>query len=135
MNDELKEIINQKIQDGEFEAADLANFFTVFCQLGNEIDDLQEEVEGWNRVILINLEAAGSFWLKLSDGKFTNGTGKIENANLFLTLDADLAAQIFIGEKDAEAALNAGELKIAGDLPDAMKFHELLELVLEEIEY
>ena len=83
----------------------------------------------------IDLVGMGHYWISIQDSRFSKGEGEIVDANLTLTLAAEEAAQVFSGEKEAEAAFLSGALKIKGDLPDAMKFHELLEIVLEEIEY
>lgn len=135
VNKELKEALNQKIQDGEFKVADFPDYITIFCQLGNAIDDLQDEVESWNCKVQIILEGAASYWISIVDGKFTSGQGKIEDAKLTLSATAEVAAKVFSGEQDGESAFLSGALKMQGDLPDAIKFHELLELVIEEIEY
>ncbi len=132
---ELKEALNQKIQAGEFGVDDFANFLTIFCQLGNNIDDLQDAAEDWNRKVQIVLDEIDSFWIAVEGGKFTAGKGKIDDANLTLAAAAKNAAQVFSGEQDGETAFLSGALKVQGDLPDAIKFHELLELVIEEIEY
>ncbi len=132
---ELKESLNQKIQVGEFGVADFANFLTIFCQLGNNIADLQDEVEDWNRKVQITLGEIGSYWIAVKNGKFATGEGKIDDANLTLNAAAEVAARVFSGEQDGETAFLSGALKVQGDLPDAIKFYELLELVIEEIEY
>ncbi len=43
---ETKERLNRKIQDGEFVVEDIPAYLTLFCQIGNEVDDLQDEVVG-----------------------------------------------------------------------------------------
>lgn len=131
----LKEELREKFETGELAPEDLPAVFDAFTYLGNQIDDIQDEVEGWNCVVEFDLTGLGTYWVAFEDQVFFNGVGKSQNADLRLILAAESAAQIFIGEKDAEAALNAGELKIDGDLPNAIRFSELLELVLEEIEY
>jgi hypothetical protein len=132
---QLRETLKAKFNNGEFAAEDLPSFFDVFSYLGNENDDIQDVAQGWNRIVEFELVGVGLFWIQIQDGKFTNGSGSNPDANLRLKMDATTATKIFIGEKDAEAVLNAGELKIIGDLPDAIRVYELLELVLEEIEY
>lgn len=132
---QLKETLKTKFETGEFTAADLPAFFTVFSYLGNETEEIQEEVEGWHRIVELELVGVGSFWIQIESGRFSQGTGHNTAAHLRLKMDAITAAQIFTGEKDGETALNSGELKIAGDLPDAIRFYEILEMVLEEIEY
>ena len=131
---QIKESLKAKFENGEFADTDLPSFFDVFSHLGNEIEDIQDVVNGWNSVVEFELADAGSFWIQIRDGKFSNGTGNNPEASLRLSLSAATAAQIFVGEKDAESLLNSGELRITGDLEDATRFHEILELVLEEIE-
>ena len=131
---QLKESIKAKFESGEFAATDMPAFFDVFSYLGNQVADIQDVAEDWNCVVEFELSGVGSFWIQVQDGKFSNGTGNNPDASLYLSLSAGAAAQIFIGEKDAESMLNSGELKLTGDFPDAARFHEILELVLEEIE-
>ena len=131
----LKDSLNQKIQTGEFNIDDIADYILLFCQLGNEVEDLQEEVEGWNRGIKIVLDGSGTHWISIADGLFTSGEADLENTDLTLTMAASEAVALFSGEKEAEAAFTSGALKLKGDLNDAIKFNTLLELVIEEIEY
>ena len=135
MNEELKESLNEKIQEGEFDVADIPNYLDLFAQMGNEVEDLQEEVEDWNRHIVFKLDGLGAFWMSIENGRFSNGTGAKEDANLTLIMPAQEAAMVFAGDKDAKAAYMSGSLKIEGDLPDAIKIQTLIEIVGEEIEY
>ncbi len=135
INQDLKETLNDKIQEGEFDVADIPGYFKLFCEMGNEVEDLQEEVEDWNRRINIVMEGLGTYWITVDDGRFATGEGAIEDPNLVLTLDAVDAAQVFAGDKDAKAAYMSGALKVVGELPDAVKMQSLIEIVIEEIEY
>ncbi len=135
MNEELKELLNEKIQEGEFDVADIPNYLELFAQMGNEVEDLQDEVEDWNRHVLFKLDGLGSYWLSVQNGRFSNGEGEKEDANLTLIMPAQEAAMVFAGDKDAKAAYMSGSLKIEGDLPDAIKIQTLIEIVGEEIEY
>ena len=132
---QLRGTLKSKFEHGDLAPADLPAFFDVFSQLGNQVEDIKDEVEGWDQVVEFDLAGAGTFWILIEDGQFSNGVGRHPDARLRLVMDAGIAVQIFLGEKDAEAALNSGELKLVGDLQDGIAFYELLELVLEEIEY
>jgi putative sterol carrier protein len=132
---ETKERLNRKIQDGEFVVEDIPAYLTLFCQIGNEADDLQDEVEDWDRSINLVMEGLGTYWIKVEDGRFTTDVGDIENADVILTMPAEEAAQVFSGAKAAQAAYMSGALKVEGELPDAIKIQSLIEMVLEEIEY
>jgi hypothetical protein len=135
IDEELKESVNRKIEDGSFGPVDIPDYLTVFCQLGNDLEELQEEVDGWNRQIAFELAGAGNYWVAVNDGRFTTGKGTLKDQDLLLTIDAIDAARLFSGDLDAEAALNSGALRIFGDLPDAIKVQELFEIAGEEIEY
>jgi hypothetical protein len=135
INEAVKEDLNDKIQDGEFDVDDIPAYLTLFCEMGNEIEDLQEEVEGWNRRINLVMEGLGTHWLTIEEGRFATGAGAIDSPNVILTLDAMEAAMIFAGDKDAKASYMSGALKVEGDLPDAVKVQTLIEIVIEEIEF
>ena len=119
----------------EFAPQDIPAYFGLFCEMGNEIEDLQEEVEGWDQVIQFVLDGLGSFWVQIDGGQFSHGEGAVDNAGLTLTMAADEAAMVFSGDKDAKAAYMSGALKVDGELPEAVRVQTLIEIVLEEIEY
>lgn len=131
---ELKEKLNEKIEEGEFGVADLPDYQKLFCQVCNDSDDVQDEVKGFSKTYLFKLEGAPSFWLKIENGSFTGGQGDLEKADVVLKTAAAIGAKIFTGEKDATSAYQSGVLKIEGQLPDAVKLRTLIELVREEIE-
>ena len=135
MNQQLKDTLNTKIQDGEFDVADIPAYLTLFVEMGNEVEDLQDEVEDWSRRIVFDLEGLGKYWLVVEDGVFSGGEGGLDDANLTLSMSALDAAMVFAGDKDAKAAYMSGALKVDGDLPDAVKIQTLIEIVAEEIEY
>jgi putative sterol carrier protein len=135
INEELKETLKKRIEAGEFDIADIPAYLTLFCEMGNEVDDLQEEVEGWDRRINFVLAGMNPHWITIEDGRFTTGEGSLEDANLVLVLDAANAALVFAGDLDARAAFMSGALKVEGEVPDAVKMQTLIELAGEEIEY
>lgn len=124
----------EKIEEGEFKAKDLPAFLSLFCGICNESEDAQEEVSGWNKTLLLNLEDGDDIWIKVDNGHFECGQNKPENTDTTLTAPAEAAAQILIGEKDATAAYMAQVLRVEGELPDAVKLKNLIEIVREELE-
>lgn len=135
INQDVKEALNEKIEEGEFDVADIPAYLALFCEMGNEVEELQEEVEDWERRINFVLDGANSHWIIIEDGRFATGEGNLDDANLVLMLDAVNAAQVFAGDMDAKAAYMSGALKVEGELPDAVKMQTLIEIVGEEIEY
>lgn len=135
INQELKEAIDRKIQNDEFDVFDLPAYFTLFCQLANEVEEIQEEFAEWNQRILLDLTGLETYLISVEDGRFTATPGSIEEPDLIFTMAATDAVGIFSGEKDAESAFVSGDLKVTGDLFEAMKLQTLIEIVADEIEY
>jgi len=135
MNAELKERLNTKIEEGEFGVSDIPAFLDLFCQLGNDVEDLQDEVEAWNRRLMFVLDGLGTYVITVQDGQFSLHEGMADNVQFVLKMAAVDAAQIFAGNKDAATAYMNGDLVVEGELPDAIKVQTLIEMVIEEIEY
>ncbi len=129
-----KQAILDKIDDGTFGSADLDEYLVLFIEVCNESEDIQEEVEDWDRVFQIQMEGKEDFYFTIKEGKFSSATGTAADKDITLEMEAETAAGIFSGEVDATSAYMSGELKIQGALPDAVKFRTLTELVREELE-
>lgn len=129
-----KEALMNKIEDGDFSIADLPEFLEVFQEICNESEDVEEEIEDWDRKFQITLSDADNFWFKLEDGKFSYAMGEIDEPDVTLEMNGETAAGVFTGEIDATSAYMSGDLKIIGPLPDAVKFRTLTEIVREEME-
>lgn len=134
MNEELKESLAKKINDSEFTAVDLPDFLTIFCEICNESEDIQSEVEGWNPKLLLDITDADKYWLTVTDGKFTCGKGDVEAPDTTLKTSGDVAARVFSGEKDATSAYMEGSLKVDGKLPDALKLRGIIGIVIEKLQ-
>ncbi len=132
---ELKAAIHEKIESGDFSPSDIPDYLNLFCQVGSETGDVQDEVAGWDRKIQFHLEGSDGVWIAVEGGLFKDGAGTLENPDLILALTPQNAAQMFAGQKDAKAAYMAGALKITGKIPDALKLQTVLGIVNEEIEY
>ncbi|GAB4318485.1 MAG: hypothetical protein Kow0069_21640 [Promethearchaeota archaeon] len=131
---ELLKKMSEKIEDGALDISDVGEYLGLIIEIANESEDIQEEVEGWDRTFQFKIEGGPSLWLKISDGKFESGEGVKDDADVTLEMNADVAAGIFSGEVDATSAYMGGDLKVLGPLPDAVKFRTLIEMVREEIE-
>lgn len=132
---EIKENLKLKIEEGTFGPSDIATYLDLFCQMGNELKEIQALVHGWGLRIFLDFQGSGSFWIIIDNGHFTCGSGSLNQPELTLIMDANQAALIFSGAKDAQASFLAGELQVVGQLPDALKLNALIESISEEIEY
>lgn len=134
MDANLKRKMAGKIDEGDFGPGDIGEYLVLFAQVGNETDDLKDEVEDWNRTVVLQLQDSDAYWLKIANGAFTTGTGHPAGAELVLRAKAATVAAILCGDKDATMAYTTGSLKIDGRLPDAVKLRSLIGRVREEIE-
>jgi putative sterol carrier protein len=134
MDQNLRKALAAKIDEGEFGVADIADYLALFAEVGNENDDVKEEVEGWDRTVVLALAEGDAYWMKVAGGTFSCGKGAVEGAELTLRAKGATIAAILCGEKDATMAYTTGQLKIDGRLPDAVKMRSLIGLVREEIE-
>jgi putative sterol carrier protein len=132
---DLQNKISEKLEEGTFSGEDLEDYFQVFCEIGRNCDDFQEEIEDWNRTIVFDIDESGIYWISTKDGLIHSGTGKLEQVDLTLKLNIKNVLKIFSGDLDPGVAFMTGKLRLKGELPDALKFSELMEIVAEEIEY
>ena len=129
-----KDELAEKIENGELTLDDVGDFFKVLADLGNESEEIQDEVEGWDRVLLFNVEGGPKVTMTVKDAKFSAEVGEVGTPDITLTMNGDVAVGVLSGETDATSAYMAGDLKVTGPLPDAIKFRTITELVREELE-
>ena len=134
LNEELRQRLAKKISEGEFTAADLPDFLTAFCEICNESEDVQSEAEGWNANLRFEITDGDKFWVRVTNGSFTSGSGDIEAPDTTLRTSGDVAARVFTGEKDATAAYMEGSLKVDGKLNEALKLRGIIGIVLEKLQ-
>ncbi|MBN2155664.1 MAG: SCP2 sterol-binding domain-containing protein [Candidatus Lokiarchaeota archaeon] len=134
VDEALKEKLAEKVDEGSLTPADIPDYMNLFVQICNENEEVQEEVEGWDRIFQFSIDGAANLWMKISGGKFETGPGDTAEPDVTLEFDSDTAVGIFSGEIDATQAYMNNELKVIGPLPDAVKFRTLTELVRDELE-
>ena len=134
LNEELRQRLAKKISEGEFTSADLPDFLTVFCEVCNESEEVQSEVEAWNAKLQVDITDGDKFWLTIANGNFTCGTGEIEAPDTTLRTSSDVAARVFTGEKDATSAYMDGSLKIGGNQREALKLRGVIGIVLDKLQ-
>lgn len=135
IDQKLMQHLRDKIQDDKFTAVDIPSYLTLFCQIGNNVEDIQQEVEDWDCHVALVFADLGSHWLTVSSGRFTCGSGPLDQADLRLSMTAIDATRIFAGREDSQSAFMSGALRVEGELPDAIKLRDVIEMVIEEIDY
>ena len=130
----LKDSILDRIEEGTFSMDDLKDFFTVFTQLCNNTEDIQDETEGFNKRFQYKIDGKPYAWMKVENQKFSMGSGEISSPDITLDMSSGLAVGIFSGAIDPTAAYMNGELKVDGIINDALTFRTILDIVQEELE-
>jgi putative sterol carrier protein len=130
----LKDMILDKIQEGSFGMEDLKDYFTVSTQISNNTEDVQDEVEGFDRTFLYKISGRPVAWLSIKDKRFEMGSGDIEGPDIILDMSEELAIGIFSGQVDPTAAYMSGDLRIDGVINDAIVLRNILNLIHEEME-
>ncbi len=97
-------------------------------------EDVEAEIEGWDRILQFVIEDAQPFYIEVKDGKFKIHEGTHENPDLTFETNKETITGILSGEIDATSAYMSGDLKITGALPDAVKFRTIIEIVRDEME-
>ncbi len=134
VDEALKDSVLDKIEEGTFSMDDLPDFFAVFTQLCNCTEDIQDEVEGFNRKFQYKIDGKPYAWMKVENLKFSMGSGEIDSPDITLDMSSSLAVGIFSGAVDPTAAYMNGELKVDGIINDALVFRTILDIVQDELE-
>jgi len=130
----LRDMILDKIDDGSFGMEDLRDYFAVFTQISNNTEDIQDEVEGFDRTFLYKINGKPVAWLRIKDKRFEMGSGDIERPDLTLDMSEEVAIGVFSGQVDPTAAYMSGNLKVDGAVNDAIVLGNIMDLVHEEME-
>jgi putative sterol carrier protein len=130
----LADMILDKIHEGSFGIEDLKDYFTVFTQISNNTEDIQDEVEGFDRTFLYRISGRPVAWLSIKDGKFEMGSDGIEGPDITLDMSEEVAIAMFSGQVDPTAAYMSGDLRVDGVINDAIMLRNILNLIHEEME-
>ena len=130
----LRDMILDKIDEGSFGMEDLKDYFTVFTQISNNTEDIQDEVEGFNRTFLYKINGRPVAWLRIKDKRFEMGSDGIEGPDITLDMSEELAIGMFSGQVDPTAAYMSGDLRVDGVINDAMVLGNIMNLFQEEME-
>ncbi|MHA1794024.1 MAG: SCP2 sterol-binding domain-containing protein [Promethearchaeota archaeon] len=115
-----KEELAQILDNGELTIDHVLDFFKVLAEIANESEDIQDEIEGWDRVLLFDVENGPKVTMIVKEGKFEIKDGADGSPDITLSMNADVAIGVLSGETDATSAYMAGDLKVTGPLPDAI---------------
>lgn len=130
----LRDMVLDKIDEGSFGVEDFKDYFTVFTQIANNTEDVQDEVEGFDRTFLYKINGTPLAWLRIKDKRFEMGSDGVEGPDVTLDMTQEVAIGMFSGQVDPTAAYMSGDLRVDGVINDAIMLRNILDLIHEEME-
>ncbi|MHA1148288.1 MAG: SCP2 sterol-binding domain-containing protein [Promethearchaeota archaeon] len=112
---------------------------TLFDGLGELIEaseEAKEELEDMeDMTVQISVPDLDIYlFVKLEDGKFSAGNGKLDNAELRLSMDKATFIEQMKGEGDLVSSYMSGAVTLEGPLNKAMAMNTLFEVISDEYE-
>ncbi|MBN1802046.1 MAG: SCP2 sterol-binding domain-containing protein [Candidatus Lokiarchaeota archaeon] len=115
----------------------ISTVFTVFKQLSEEDEDLQELAEDTSlcmQIVLKFKDGDMKFWISAPSNKFEFGEGEGSDVTVTMSAMAEKMVLILSGELEATSAYMSGDLSIDGNLQDAMTFGEMSSISADLID-
>ncbi len=83
-----------------------------------------EKTAGMNHSYVFDIEGAGQWTVKVTDGGVTVDEG-VEDADVTISTSQEVFEKIMAGEQNPTSAYMTGKLKLKGDMGAAMKLQKL----------
>ena len=80
---------------------------------------------GMNNSYAFDIEGAGQWTVKVTDGSVSVDDGIDEGADVTISASQEIFGQIIAGEQNPTSAYMTGKLKLKGDMGAAMKLQKL----------
>ncbi len=108
--------------------ADPEEVYTIILPTAaNASAETQQKIQGMNAVVKFVIEGAGTYYLKISNGKVEGGKGEPPSpANATITQSLDTFRKIQARQLDPQMAFMQGLLKISGDMGVIMRLAQLM---------
>ena len=98
----------------------------------NRTEELQEEIEGFERITQINISDVDiHFWFEYNNSRVIYKKGFNKNASLEITVTKDLIIRIIKQEIRGGDAYMKGKIKVRGDFSHAIRAKYILRSVLK----
>ncbi|GBD03380.1 hypothetical protein HRbin19_00662 [bacterium HR19] len=108
--------------------ADPEEVYTIILPTAaNASAETQQKIQGMNAVVKFVIEGAGTYYLKISNGKVEGGKGEPPSPpNATITQSLDTFRKIQARQLDPQMAFMQGLLKISGDMGVIMRLAQLM---------
>ena len=127
----LKEKYVPKLEEESLTYDEVSECIDLLVGVANDDEDFEEEFGELTKTYQFNVTdkpEAEWMWLKIVDGKFEAGMGKLDQVDLTFSQTAEVAAGMVSGAINSNTAFMKGDLKIEGNISDGVKFQEILGL-------
>ncbi|MEM3085583.1 MAG: SCP2 sterol-binding domain-containing protein [Halobacteria archaeon] len=128
--DQIKQMIAAK----NFDPKQFPLFIQAMQEISQRNTDLQQELSNVeNTSINFTIPNVVNGFLKIEGGKLTGGEGNVADAPLTIEIAEHVAKGMITGESDIASAYMAGDVKLIGDMAEAMKLRPIFEIVNQEL--
>ena len=122
-----------KVKSGTFEIEDMPKYLKVLVEICNANESIQKKSKKSNLKFQFRVVTGPSYWINISNGKFTTGEGEMDKPDVIIAMNKNIAAGIFTGEVNAASAYMSKQLKFIGPLRHGMKFQQWTNAVKKEL--
>ena len=133
-NGDLKSYIKNKIKKQSFTNEDITKYLDIFVDICNGDEKIQKKNKKTRLLFQISIGQELDYFIKIENGVFSTGEGKVENPNVAILLDASIASGILSGTINAASAYLAKDLKFEGSMMLGMKFRNMVNAVAKVLE-
>ena len=118
---------------GPSQPSDALLMYEFVKQSAQENDELKEELDDMDPITvqIIVSDADYKYWVKLGGGQVDYAEGDAEEPNVTMSATGETWTGLSSGTLDSTSAYMSGDLKIEGNLQDAIAYGEVLAIALE----
>lgn len=118
---------------GPSQPSDALLLYEFVKQIAQENDELKEELEDMDPITvqIIVSDADYKYWVKMGGGEVDYAEGDAEEPNCTMSATQETWSGLSNGSIDSTSAYMSGDLKIEGNLQDAIAYGEVLAIAME----
>jgi 2,4-dienoyl-CoA reductase-like NADH-dependent reductase (Old Yellow Enzyme family)/thioredoxin reductase/putative sterol carrier protein len=129
----LRGSVVYKVKTSTFELTDIPDYLQVLVDICNSNEKIQKKSKKSSLQFQFSIVPGPSYWIKITNGKFTTGEGKLDSPDVTIEMNKNVAAGIFTGEVNAASAYMSKQIKFIGPLRHGMKFQTWTNTVKKEL--
>ncbi len=119
---EIRDALIRIIDDQKLSANDLTEYYNTYIEIANKTENIQNNSEGWSAIIFFDTASSTDHWIKVDNGKFSFGLGRIEKFSVKYGLSEKNMLLILSFNYDYILPQYGESLSIEGDLSDSDRF-------------